>query len=251
MTLPMSWDLPEEIQLRFGQRSLGKQRAMVAQGHLLLVLHRLPGPGAETREAILFWRKPTGEWECTARGTGLKALRQHVQDYDEAEDRLRAQYQAAQVAEDYFRLLESMAPLLRSAKHLHATLQAAREGIPGDRELIDLRDWAYDVERSVELLHQSARNALDFSIARKAEEQARISTKAAQSAHRLNLLAAVFFPLTAIASVFGMNLSSGLARDSVAAFWCVCAVAVGLGFATREWVLDRRRKSGRSEEHGG
>ncbi len=50
MNLPSSWQLPEEIRQRFGLKSAGKQRAMLADGHLLLVLHRAPRKGETTRD---------------------------------------------------------------------------------------------------------------------------------------------------------------------------------------------------------
>ena len=245
MKLPMMWQVPDEIRERFGERGAGKQRAMVADGHLLLVLHKAPQRGQPKREAVFFWRKPTGEWECSGKGTGLSSLRKHLAEYASAEEKFDAQYEQAKTAEDYFRVLEEMPPLHHAAKNLHATLQAAREGIPNDRDIIDLRDWAYDLERNLDLLYTDARNGLDFNIAKKAEEQARIGLQAVQTAHRLNILAAIFFPLTAISSVFGMNLRSGLESTSALMFWFVFAVGIGLGFVTREWVLDPKRGLGR------
>ena len=62
------------------------------------------------------------------------------------------------------------------------------------------------------------------------EAQAATARQMAATAHRLNLLAALFLPLTALASVFGMNFNSGL-EDSVALFWSVCGVGVAMGLA--------------------
>ena len=70
MNLPM-WDLPDEIKRRFGQRGAGRQRAMVADGHLLLVLHKAPQRGERERKAVFFWRKPDGEWKSSGKGEGL------------------------------------------------------------------------------------------------------------------------------------------------------------------------------------
>jgi Mg2+ and Co2+ transporter CorA len=55
---------------------------------------------------------------------------------------------------------------------------------------------------------------LEYAVARRAEEQARSSHAMAVSAHRLNLLAAFFFPLATLAAVFGMNLPHGLENVS-------------------------------------
>lgn len=51
-----------------------------------------------------------------------------------------------------------------------ATLQAAREAISDDRNVSDLRDPAYDLERTPDLLYMDTKDALDYNIARKAEE---------------------------------------------------------------------------------
>jgi hypothetical protein len=98
-------------------------------------------------------------------------------------------------------------------------LQAAREAIREDRDIIDLRDWAYQVERGFALLYTDSKNALDYSIAKRAEEEAKLSRQAVQTGHRLNILAAIFFPLTAIASLFGMNIRSGLEDFPI---WALC-----------------------------
>lgn len=237
--LPSIWDLPEEIKNRFGQKSAGRQRAMLAQGHLLLVLHKAPKPEQQDRESVFFWRKPDGEWEYSEKGAGLFSLRKHIEEFSVAAEKFNKEYKQAQTAEDYFQILEDMTPLHHTAKNLHATLQAAREGIPEDQDIIDLRDWAYNLERTLDLLYMNTKNALDFSIARKAEEQARSGQQSVQTAHRLNILAAIFFPLTAIASVFGMNLRSGLENTPTLLFWLIFLAGVMLGFFTRQWVLKK------------
>ena len=239
MKLPFLWELPDEIKERFGERGAGKQRAMVADGHLLLVLHRSPKRDQRRREGVFFWRKPDGEWLCSGKGEGLHGLRRHIEEYSLAEQGFSEEYDRAEAAEDYFQILEEMAPLHHAAKNLHATLQAAREGVPDDRDIIDLRDWAYDLERTLDLLYMDTKNALDFNIAKKAEEEAKLSLRSLQTAHRLNMLAAIFFPLTAISSVFGMNLRSGLEDASILIFWVVSVLGILLGFAIREWVLTR------------
>jgi hypothetical protein len=39
--VPPSWEVPPQFRERLGER-VGRQRAMLADGHLLLVLHRPP-----------------------------------------------------------------------------------------------------------------------------------------------------------------------------------------------------------------
>jgi hypothetical protein len=238
MYLPNDWALPTQIKERFGMRSSGRQRAMVADGHLLLVLHKVPEREVSRREAHFFWRQPNGDWLCSSGvRDGLAALQRHLQSFTQVEEQYSKLYEQATGAEDYFYILETVPALCHTAKNLLATLQAAREAIPGDRDLIDLRDWAYDVERSLELLYEDTRNALDFNIARKAEEQARLSKQELQSSHRLNVLAAIFFPLTAVASIFSMNLPSGLENAADTMFWVVLVLGMVLGFGIYRWVV--------------
>ena len=99
--------------------------------------------------------------------------------------------------------------------------------IPEDRDIIVARDAAGDIERAFELLQADAKNGLDFTAAQKAELQSQRSYEMAQSAHRLNILAALFFPVTAISSIFGMNFSSGL--ESIHGTWLFWGI-IGSGF---------------------
>ena len=41
--LPKSWEIPDAIRNRLG-REAGPQRAMLEEGHLLVIAHRMPGP---------------------------------------------------------------------------------------------------------------------------------------------------------------------------------------------------------------
>jgi hypothetical protein len=167
----------------------------------------------------------------------LQALRAHVEAYGEAQKQLEEAYEDADEADDYFRILEQVAPLSHAANNLHDVLQTAREAIHEDRDIIDLRDWAYQIERGFELLYTDTKNALDYSIAKRAEEEAHLSRQAVQTGHRLNILAAIFFPLTAIASLFGMNMRSGLEDSPVWVFWAVFLAGILVGAVVCEWAL--------------
>lgn len=238
MKLPQSWSLPEAIHQRLGQKSAGKQRAMVAEGHLLLILHQAPKQGkGSDREGAFFWRKPNGEWTSTQRGQGLQSLKKHIEAYSLAEEELTQRYEKVQSSADYFAILKELTPLHRAAKNLHAALQGAREGISDDRNIIDLRDRAAEIERTLELLYLDSKSALDFTIAQQAEEQSQLSLQSLRAAHRLNILAAIFFPLTAISCAFGMNLPTGFEGASRGFFWFVFAGGIALGFWVRRWVV--------------
>jgi hypothetical protein len=207
--LPPSWDLPREFRNRLGKQA-GRQRAMLCNGHLLLVLHRVPGPEEVDREARFFWRKPDGTWSSNELGSGTQALDDHLDEYADAYARCDREEEAAATNQDRFAVLDALAPIHRATRHMHQTLQEARKMVPDDRDLLIFRDRAYEIERSVELLYNEARNSLDFAVAQRAEAHAQSSYRMAVSAHRLNLLAAFFFPIATLTALFGVNMRHGL-----------------------------------------
>lgn len=218
--LPAAWKVPELFKARLGE-SAGRQRAMESDGHLLVVLHEPPAAGETERRGRYFWRETDGSWKASSLGPGIQALKKHLVEYAERLESLDDQLQAATSSDDYFQVLQAITPLYRAARNMHATLQQSREMIPADRDLIVLRDQAGEIERAAELLQTDARHGLDFLIARKTEEQAQRGYEMAVSAHRLNLLAAIFFPIATLSAIFGMNLEHGLPQQSPGAFWAV------------------------------
>lgn len=225
--LPKLWIVPEAISSRLG-REPGPQRAMLEEGHLLIILHQLPQPDEHQRKAALFWRNPQGEWKTNLKGNGLTALTDHLRSFDDALAVLEQAENKANTASEYHTVLEQIAPVLRTSRGLHRALQQAREMLKTERELINLRDQAAGIERNAELLLQDAQFGLNFTVARQAESQAAISRQMAATAHRLNLLAALFLPLTALASIFGMEIHSRL-PDTPANFLLICLGGLGLG----------------------
>jgi hypothetical protein len=243
MIIPPTWSLPEPIRSRLGQTTYGRQRAIAEDGHLLLVLHQPPGADDSRREGVLFWRNPAGEWEYSRGTAGAGALKRHVQAYAELEGKFTRQYEQATSTTELFDLLESLTPLARAAANMYQALQAAREAIKGDTFLIEMRDLSYEADRNLGLLLEDVRNAIQFRMAREAEEQAESGKEAVRASHRLNILAALFFPLTAIASLFGMNLTHGLDVHRPLVFWLVFVAGTGLGFAMKAWVLAKSSKN--------
>jgi hypothetical protein len=237
MIIPPTWSLPETIRTRLGQTTYGRQRTISEEGHLLMVLHKPPGPDDIRREGVLFWRNPNGEWQVNRGGQGAPSLKRHVQSYQEIESKLVHDYEEAADTTSLFTLLEALTPMARASRNLHLTLQAAREAVGTDPFIIEMRDLASEIDRNLELLTEDVRHAIQYRTAREAEEQAQLSRQALQASHRLNILAALFFPLTAIASLFGMNFSHGMNQNSPAIFWLVCVISVSLGFFLKGWVL--------------
>lgn len=207
---------------------------MAHGGHLLLILHELPEPGVPERQGLFFWRDPAGKWSTNVRGSGLSELRALVTRYIERVDALESAFAAATSVERLFPVLRAATPIVRASKQMHEVLQAAREAQRKDRDIINVRDLAGEVVRAAELLSAEARTALEFDIAESAEAQAKANRALAEAGQRLNLLAAVFLPLTAVASVFGMNLPSGLEGfASPMLFWIVLVAGIGVGLLVR------------------
>lgn len=232
--IPATWQLPPEIATRLSPTSYGKQRAIVEGKHVLLVLHRPPKPNDE-REGILFWRNAKGEWTSSRPSAG--GIRHHIQAFTDREVELSNEFEKAGNLHDLFALLDILTPLTRAGRNMYVALQNARDGVPEDGFLIEMRDQAYEVDRNLELLLEDVRNAIQYRMVRDNEEQAIFSREAAVASHRLTILAALTFPLTAIGSIFGMNISSGLEGMGLKAWIALMLVGVAAGFGTVLWVL--------------
>ena len=226
--LPNNWKVPQVFRDRLGSK-VGRQRVMFADGHLLLVLHAPPAPDERHRQGRFFWRSPDGTWKSSSLGDGIKALDKHLEQYLQELQKLENSEDRARTADDYFPVLQAIAPLHRSAGNMHNTLQEARELVDDDHDLIVCRDRAYIIERSIELLQNDTKNGLDCVVARRAEEDAQNSRRMAVAAHRLNAMAAIFFPIATLATIFGMNLESGLENRGPVLFWIVLFVGVLVG----------------------
>jgi hypothetical protein len=245
--LPATWDVPAEFRQRLGDKA-GRQRAMLADGHLLLVLHRPPKKDDPNREGRYFWRKPDGAWQSSDLGGGAQSLTRHLTEFSEIVDRYDHQEDASQAITDLYRVLDGMTPIHRAVRNLHAALQEAREDIPADRDLLNARDRAYDLERAADLLLTDVRNSLQFATARKAEEQAAAAHQMAISSHRLNMLVAFFFPIATLTAIFGTNLAHPLEKylPPPYAFFAVIATGLILGLllATNLITLSRLQARG-------
>ncbi len=244
--LPNNWKVPNIFRDRLGNK-VGRQRAMFSDGHLLLVLHAPPAPDERHRQGRFFWRSPDGVWKSSSLGDGIKALDKHLEHYLQVLQRLETDEDRAQTADDYFPILQAIAPLHRSAGNMHDTLQQARELAGDDRDLLLCRDHAYVIERSIGLLQTDTKNGLDCVIARRAEEDAQNSRQMARAAHRLNVMAAIFFPIATLATIFGMNLKHGLENVGPVLFWAVLVVGVFVGAVVKESIVGRSQK--RSSDH--
>jgi len=209
--LPPDWTIPPKLRARLGT-SAGRQRLLQEDGHLVLVLHALPGADEIGRRGRFFWRDPEGHWRVAPKAERVASLEQHLDEYRAEIELLEQAEDDARQAIDYFRLLDHLTPLVRSARHLYETLQQARDTVREDRTLIVARDTAYEISRRADLLYEDAKNGLDFAVAWQAEQQADASHQMAVASHRLNLLVAFFFPIATMMAVFDANFTHGLER---------------------------------------
>lgn len=209
---------------------------MVADQHLLLILHDVPDAATPAKRAPhVFWRSPDGKWRSTSgRGSTALVLRDHLEPFAKLAERLEERVEQAKTAEDYFSVLFEVAPLLRTSRNALRVLQEAREAVPADKELISIRDAAQELERALELLQGYAKDGLEFTSARNAEESARNGERMNRSSHRLNLLIALFLPITAVGSILGINMRHGFEEwHAPFAFWAVAGAALLIGYAIR------------------
>lgn len=237
MIIPPGLNPPDAIRVRLGQNTFGRQRIIFEDGHLLLVLHRPPGPDDRQREGVLFWRNPEGVWKWTRGSNGAPALAAHIQAYAERESVLTSAVDKANDTKSLYDLLAEITPLARSARNMHSTLQAARDAVKSEKLLIDLRDRAYEIERNLELLLEDVRNTIQYRTVREAEEQSRLGQEALRASHRLNVLAAWFLPVTALSGIFSMHVARNADLYSASYFSVIIITAIALGFALKGWVL--------------
>lgn len=204
--VPSSWQLPQVFRDRLGTTA-GRQRFMQDGQQLLLVVHVVPLADENERKGLLFWRDETGEWRASNGDPGKVAIPNFLNSYVKRLDEFDALESRAQRADEYLLLLDGLAPLVRSTRNLLAVLDEARQEFPKVRELIDYRDRAYDLSRTAELLYSDSKNSMEIAVVRRAEEQAESSKQQAEAVHRLNKMAALFFPLATLGTIFGTTLT--------------------------------------------
>jgi hypothetical protein len=238
--VPKTWQLPDAIRKRLGN-SVGRQRLMDEDGHLLLILHQAPkSEDDEIRTAALFWRNPVGEWKSSPASGGLAGLDVHLASYRTAIHQLDEDVEAAHTPRQYFEVMRRMHPLQRSARNMAEVLQAARQALPDEARMINMRDQAVDLERGIELIAADAKAGMEFTMAESASQHALSAMEASQEARRLNRLVAIFFPLATLVAVFGMNSPNEVMRYP--SFWTVLVTGIVVGLIVYSLVSVRHKK---------
>ncbi|QDU15381.1 CorA family divalent cation transporter [Gimesia maris] len=228
--LPSTWNVPAEFRDRMGKQ-VGRQRTMIAEGHALIILHAPPHPDDMNRKGRFFWREPDGTWHASEFKGGPDALNQHLEEFQQLLEEFDDKVDEAVNSLEYLEVLNHLGPVYRALCHMTQSLQIAREAIPKDKLIIDYRDSSYRLERTAELLIEDAKNALDYVVAKQAEDQAKVSARIELSSHRLNLLIAYFFPIATLSAIFGSNFQHGYEKYQTPwPFWIMVATGLALGF---------------------
>ena len=238
--LPKTWDLPEAIRRRLGTKA-GRQRLMDEEGHLLIILHAPPKPeDDELRRAFVLWSNPGGDWKSYPESGGLAGLNAHLESYQKVIHELDDNVETANSPRDYFEVMKRGHPLLRATRNMLTVLEAVRKARDDDQRLIVARDHAIDLERAIDMATGDAKVGMEFSMAMNAESQADAAHKAGNEARRLNRLAAFFFPLVTLVSIFGINAPREVL--GMPGFWPVLAAGVMAGLLTGALILGKKTK---------
>ncbi len=234
VVVPHNWQVPDQIRHGIAEVA-GTQRVLEADGHLVLILHKLPSVHSAKRELRMFWRSPDGKWASDDLGAGIDALQRHVIEFNSRVLQLEDMENNATSADDYFHIRTEVAPIHRAAQNMSAAISRAYEACPDDRGLLICRNLAASVERTSELVKDDATYGLEYTMAKQGELQALAS-------HRLNLIAAVFFPILAFAAIFGMNLDHGFEHKPTWLFWLFVAFGIAIGLAMKSIIFRTRPK---------
>ncbi len=235
-----NWTLPDEIEERLGEKTYGRQRTIFEKRHLLIILHTPPQADHNTREAKVFLRTPDGKLLCNGLDNGKVMLKKLLASYYEIFQECDSKYEKATSSDELFDILEQIIPINRAATNLYNTLQSARDLVKSDNFFISMRDESYELQRNFELLLSGIKIALDCRIARHAENQVIKSNEAVEEQRKLNILAAITFPLISIATIFGMNLLHGMEGKTPIIFWCFFATAFLIGLILKRWIMGKK-----------
>ncbi len=241
--VPPRWELPTEFRRRLG-RTVGRQRVMSHEGQLLIVAHDVPNPEEDRRQGVLFWYGTDEQWQASNGESGSEAIQNLLSKYEARVEEIDQSEQRAKAAEDYLPVLEGLAPVSRSARNLYDVLREARKSAPQLSELIDVRDRAYELSRTTELTYQYAKDSMDVAMIKRAEEQAAASDRMAVASHRLNLMAALFFPLATLSGVFGTTLTDNWSwSESSQGFLLFLIVGLVTGVLLAAFVNSRQKSA--------
>ncbi len=239
--LNYSWDLPQAIIDRLGTNTYGSQRNIFEEEHLLIILHDIPVNNENEREHKVFLVKPNKEIWCNGISNGEFEMNQLLANYKNIFDQLEEEMETAKEAQKHFAVLERLVPINRAIKNISKTLKEARTITEHNGFILEMRDWADDLQRNYEMLLADSKLALAFRIAQKTEEQVEKSSDALRAQNKLNTLAAFTFPIMSVATIFGMNLQHGLETKPTYIFWGVFSTGIIVGLIVKGWLFRKKK----------
>lgn len=236
-----NWTLPQSIENRLGVYSYGNQRTIFEENHLLIILHDIPQPEKNQVDDHVFLVKPDLSLWYNGYENGKYEMNSLLEEYKKAYEELDAKATEAKTAKDFFLILERLLPITRKVKQLAKTLQTAREQVPNFLEMIAFRDWGAELQQNFDVLLADCKLSLDFRVAQQTEQQVLDTNASIKAQNKLNLMASFTFPVMAVSTIFGMNLTNGLENISPIYFWVVSAIGVGVGFWTKSWLFSKQK----------
>ncbi|MEN9358531.1 MAG: hypothetical protein RL095_66 [Verrucomicrobiota bacterium] len=240
--MPHTRDLPEGIRQMLGNNAGQRQRYIEHNGLCVIVLHRPPRRGDKTREALIFWKTTDGVWHNSSDNSGLGLARRNANDYEKRVAELDSHYAKADGdLQAHFGILGDLAPFSRALSNASIVMQSARDHAKNDAEIAEIADLVYSCHRSAELLQTDLHHSVEHLRAEQQERLATASDRALRSSQRLNILTAIFLPVTAITGVFGMNLHNGF-ENHPSMFFVVFVSGLVVGLILCTWILTAHRK---------
>lgn len=203
----------------------------------ILVLHRLPGAGAgEERRSVYRYAEGDGPVVHDPEGLSLEEVLGEYRDRLESfEDRLEEALSLSELIEERRMLF----PVGRALRNACRAIEDAEIGLLGRRLFLVSRELASELLRKLEILESDLAADIETLQSELAAAHARATEKLEAKNRYLNTLVALFLPLTALTSAFGMNFASGMSTENPWNFWLVILAGV-LGSLGLAWWLRRR-----------
>jgi Mg2+ and Co2+ transporter CorA len=221
--------VPPNLQALLAE-TIRRQRYLSEGDCFALILHQLPAPDSEERVPCLFVSQST---PTTAPLEAVKGPYQGIKpllaDYDAELDTLEDALESTSDLQLLFDLQQRLIPTARSLRNAVRVLEGAHVAHRKHRGLTATLEYAHELGRDLDILEASLATKIDNQQSRILLQQAQATARLEEKNHRLNMILAMFLPLTALTSAFGMNLDSGLDTTWVPYFWSVWLVGLSLG----------------------
>jgi hypothetical protein len=126
-------------------RSVGRQRVIINDGAILIVLHRPPIDDYWKREGVFLLKTTTAAWLFK----GERSARILLDSYRTVACGFDEEFEDASTPSALLALLDRLVPIRRSARNVHSVLSEAGKHLRGDTELAEWINFAYETERGL------------------------------------------------------------------------------------------------------